>query len=165
MLAAHARRTAISSLRVQYLERKSRRRIASPKGLIDENAITAENYKQRNGVPRPVCGVAIPTLGTSCRRAPVRRHGNGNRHRSKRATKQRERMQQTFWCRCYSIISSARARIDGGTIKFSVFAVFRLITSSKVVGSWTGKSAGFVPARTLAMYLPAPRNASSRRGE
>src|SRR5271169_4111270 len=49
----------------------------------------------------------------------------------------------------YSITSSARARIDGGTVKPSALAVLRLTTSSKVVGCWTGRSAGFSPLRIL----------------
>jgi hypothetical protein len=43
--------------------------------------------------------------------------------------------------------SSARARIDGGIVSPSALAVFRLITSSKVVGFWTGRSAGLAPLR------------------
>ena len=42
----------------------------------------------------------------------------------------------------YSMTSSARARIDGGTVNPSAFAVFRLTTNSNIVGCWTGRSAG-----------------------
>src|SRR5882724_12562055 len=42
----------------------------------------------------------------------------------------------------YSITSSARLRIDGGTVRPRVLAVFRLTTSSKMADCWTGKSAG-----------------------
>ena len=45
----------------------------------------------------------------------------------------------------HSITSSARARIDGGTVRSSASAVFRLITRSKAVGCWTGRSAGLAP--------------------
>src|SRR6516225_9527699 len=45
----------------------------------------------------------------------------------------------------HSMTSSARTRIDGGTVRPSVLAVSRLMTSSKVVGCWTGRSAGFAP--------------------
>src|SRR6516164_8423824 len=48
---------------------------------------------------------------------------------------------------CYSITSSARARIEGGTVRPSAVAVLRLTTSSKVVGCWTGRSAGLAPLR------------------
>src|ERR1700730_10144615 len=49
----------------------------------------------------------------------------------------------------YSITSSARARIDGGTVSPSAWAVLRLTTSSNVVGCCTGRSAGFTPFRIL----------------
>src|SRR5262245_23505063 len=45
----------------------------------------------------------------------------------------------------YSITSSARASSDGGTVRFSTLAVFRLMTKSIFVACWTGKSAGFSP--------------------
>jgi hypothetical protein len=47
----------------------------------------------------------------------------------------------------HSITSSARARIAGGTVRPSALAVLRLTTSLKVVGCWTGRSAGFSPFR------------------
>ena len=47
----------------------------------------------------------------------------------------------------HSITSSARASIDGGMVRPSVLAVWRLTTSSKVVGCWTGRSAGLTPLR------------------
>ena len=56
----------------------------------------------------------------------------------------------------YSITSSARARIDGGTARPSALAVLRLMTSSNVVGCWTGRSAGLAPLRilpALAIYF------------
>ena len=43
----------------------------------------------------------------------------------------------------YSITSSARASIEGGTVRPSALAVFRLITSSYLVGACTGKLPGF----------------------
>ena len=49
--------------------------------------------------------------------------------------------------RCYSITSSARASNVGGTSSPRALAVFRLITSSYLVGCWTGNSAGFAPLR------------------
>ena len=49
----------------------------------------------------------------------------------------------------YSITSSARARRDCGTVRPSAWAVFRLMTSSKVVACWTGISAGLAPLRTF----------------
>jgi hypothetical protein len=44
----------------------------------------------------------------------------------------------------YSMTSSARARIDGGTARPSALAVLRLTTSLKTVGCWTGRSAGLI---------------------
>src|SRR5262249_54927621 len=45
--------------------------------------------------------------------------------------------------RPHSITSSARARRVAGTSRPSVLAVLRLMTSSNLVGCWTGMSAGF----------------------
>src|SRR5262249_5005474 len=47
----------------------------------------------------------------------------------------------------YSITSSARASSEGDTDRPSAFAVFRLITSSYLVGACTGRLAGFSPLR------------------
>ena len=47
----------------------------------------------------------------------------------------------------YSITSSARAESVGGISNPSVFAVFRLITNWKLIGSITGRSPGFSPLR------------------
>jgi hypothetical protein len=47
----------------------------------------------------------------------------------------------------YSIISSARASTDAGTVRLSALAVLRLMTSSYFVGACTGMSAGFSPLR------------------
>jgi hypothetical protein len=47
----------------------------------------------------------------------------------------------------YSITSSARASSEGGTVMPSTFAVLRLMTSSNLVGTWTGSSVGFSPLR------------------
>ena len=49
--------------------------------------------------------------------------------------------------RFYSITSSARARRLCGTSMPSVLAVLRLMTSSYLVDTCTGKSAGFSPLR------------------
>ena len=44
----------------------------------------------------------------------------------------------------YSISSSACASSDGGIVNPSAFTVFRLMTSSNLVGACTGKSRGLV---------------------
>src|SRR5262249_38016788 len=48
-----------------------------------------------------------------------------------------------------SINSSASDRNDAGIVNPSVFAVFRLMTSSNLVDSTTGRSAGTAPLRIL----------------
>src|SRR6516164_5253692 len=45
----------------------------------------------------------------------------------------------------YSMISSARERSEGGTVRPSALAVLRLITNSNLVTFCTGRSAGFRP--------------------
>src|SRR5215472_13489673 len=62
--------------------------------------------------------------------------------------------------RRYSITSSAPASSDCGTVSPSAFAVLRLMTSSYLVGAWTGNSAGFSPLRTRSTYAAARRNSS-----
>ena len=52
----------------------------------------------------------------------------------------------------YSITSSARASSCGEISRPSAFAVLRLITSSNLVGCWTGRSAGFSPLRMRVTY-------------
>jgi hypothetical protein len=47
----------------------------------------------------------------------------------------------------YSIASSAVASSEGGTSRSSILAVFKLTTSSNLVGNCTGRSAGFSPLR------------------
>ena len=49
----------------------------------------------------------------------------------------------------YSITSSARASSVAGTVSPSAFAVFRLMTSSNLVGCSIGRSAGLAPFRIL----------------
>src|SRR4029077_3124658 len=57
----------------------------------------------------------------------------------------------------HSITSSARASSVDGTSRPSSLAVFRLTTSSYLVGACTGKSAGFSPLRMRSTYLDARR--------
>jgi hypothetical protein len=56
----------------------------------------------------------------------------------------------SFAWRTHSITSSARARKDSGIARPMAFALFRLMTSSNLVGSSTGRSAGFAPFRILS---------------
>src|SRR4029450_2015905 len=52
--------------------------------------------------------------------------------------------------RRYSITSSARPSNDRGTVRPSALAVFRLMTSSYLVGACTERLAGFSPLRVRA---------------
>jgi hypothetical protein len=47
----------------------------------------------------------------------------------------------------YSITSSARSKIDCGTVRSSALAVLRLTTISNFTGNCTGRSPGFAPRR------------------
>src|SRR5215510_6976310 len=58
------------------------------------------------------------------------------------------------------ITSSARTRMDCGIVRPSAFAVFRLMTSSNLVGCSTGRSAGFAPFRILSTKIAARRQMS-----
>ena len=64
------------------------------------------------------------------------------RPRDRRAAEQRDELAPF-----HSITSSARASRVGGTSRPSALAVFRLMTSSYLVGACTGRSAGFSPLR------------------
>ena len=70
-------------------------------------------------------------------------------------------MQRSKWAR-YSITSSARPISIGGTSMPSALAVDRLMTSSNLVGCWTGKSAGLAPLRILCTYVAVCRDKSGR---
>ena len=64
----------------------------------------------------------------------------------------------------HRITSFAWKRMLGGIVRPSACAVFRLITSSNLVGCSTGSSAGFVPLRILSTKTAACRNESRRFG-
>jgi hypothetical protein len=61
----------------------------------------------------------------------------------------------------YSISSSASASNLSGTWRPSDLADLRLMTISNLVGSCTGKSAGFSPRRMRSVYFAALRNTSA----
>src|SRR5206468_10831408 len=85
------------------------------------------------------------------------RHSPGGRlagallraHRKRPRDRRTADTQNEIPARDHSIISSARRRIDCGTVMPSAFAVLRLITSSNLVGCCTGRSAGLAPVRIL----------------
>src|SRR6516225_1159561 len=68
------------------------------------------------------------------------------RPRCRRAAEQRDELPALYRCN-HSITSSARASSVAGSSRPSALAVFRLITSSYLVGACTGRSAGFSPLR------------------
>src|SRR5262249_21461394 len=68
---------------------------------------------------------------------------SGQRPRRRCAAEQRDELAAPY----HSITSSARERSVVGILMPNVLAVGRLMTSSKLVGSWTGISAGFSPLR------------------
>ena len=57
----------------------------------------------------------------------------------------------------HSITSSARVKNDSGIVKLSIFAVFRLNTSSNFVGCSTGISPGAIPRKILSTSSAARR--------
>src|SRR5437763_3823322 len=64
----------------------------------------------------------------------------------------------------HSITSSASASSLSGMARRSFLAVWRLITSSNLVGWMTGRLDGFAPAIILPAYTPIWRYASGRCG-
>src|SRR5262249_7088801 len=57
----------------------------------------------------------------------------------------------------HSITSSARSRMEGGSVMPSSFAVRRFATSWNRVGRSTGSSATLAPCRTLRAMIPTWR--------
>ena len=62
----------------------------------------------------------------------------------------------------YSMTWSARPSTDGGIVRPSALAVFKLMTNSNRVGCSTGRSAGFAPLRILSTKVAARRTKSRR---
>src|SRR5262245_26907978 len=80
------------------------------------------------------------------------------RHRPRRrAAEQRDERSPP-----HSITSSAVNKSGGGIVRPSVLAVFKLITSSYLVGCWKGRSPAFSPRRILSTYDAARRYCSTR---
>jgi hypothetical protein len=86
-------------------------------------------------------------LGRGAAEKPDHRHSRLLSANRQRPGDPRAGQQDQQVASVHSMTSSARARIDGGTVRPSALAVFRLTTSSKVVGCSTGRSAGLVPLR------------------
>src|SRR5262245_11714622 len=62
----------------------------------------------------------------------------------------------------HSNTSSARTRTDGGIAIPNALAVLAFTASSNLVGCSTGRSAGFMPLRTLTTIIPACRHIDVR---
>ena len=75
------------------------------------------------------------------------RTGRGARTRLREGTGIVDETIPAFSPSSHSMTSSARARSVGGTAMPSAFAVFRLMTSSNLVGASTGISLGLSPFR------------------
>ena len=101
-------------------------------------------------------GRRLPTfaLAASSQLSEVHRPSNHCRRHGKPVTLRRH-------ADYYSITSSAMTRSFRGTVRPSVFAVFRLITKSNFAGCSTGMSAGFSPLRMHATYA-LPRRRAAR---
>jgi len=153
---------------------KPRRRIAFSKAQDHASgiAITAGIYDGRNGVLGSQCTAAIRdwqsslwvktrhgVLKSQCRFTPKADIAERNRHVRfvpkadvLRCSKERR----------YSITSSARPSISGGTVRPNALAVLRLMISSNLVGAWIGRSAGLAPLRIRLMYSGTWRNCSTK---
>ena len=68
------------------------------------------------------------------------------RPRSRRAAEQGDELAAPD----HSITSSAIASTPGGMVRPSTLAVFKLMTSSNLVGKSTGRSPGFAPLMILS---------------
>ena len=92
------------------------------------------------------CHDARGISGRTAAEKPDHRHRRLLRARCerphRRAAEQRDELTSP-----HSITSSARASNDGGTVRPSVLAALRLITSTYLVGACTGRLAGFSPLR------------------
>src|SRR5262245_29396208 len=79
------------------------------------------------------------------------------RPRSRRAAEQRDELAPF-----HSMTSSAVASSEGGRMRSSMRAVWRLITNSSLDDCTTGRSSGLAPLRMRAAYRPSWRHASAR---
>src|SRR5262249_9377588 len=88
-----------------------------------------------------------PSLGVSLSAYVFTRHRRLLRARCARQRDRRAAEQRDELALVHSITSSAATCSVSGTLRPSVFAIFRLITSSNLVGCRTGNSAGLSPLR------------------
>ncbi len=144
-------------------EMKSRRLIASP-GRLEKVSYSSKPV-QRKGSAMSALGSSLPSGG----RPPHVRSGVDSGawsgpnptsvaghfrtpapHKNDRHSITSSARASRAGRRLYSITSSARASREGGIASPSVFAVFKLIANSNLVGCTTGKSEGLAPRKILA---------------
>src|SRR5262249_47406376 len=99
-----------------------------------------EAFTERGGHARG--GIGRPNADEADDRHRWLLRARRERPRRRRAANERDEL-----AALHSITSSARASRVGGTSMPSVLAVFKLMTSSYLVGACTGRSAGFSPRR------------------
>src|SRR5262249_38714982 len=92
-------------------------------------------FRQRCAVAQEPDNWSLPRLLRARRERP----------RCRRAAEQLDELPSL-----HSITSFANASSRSGTLRPSSFAVFRLITSSNLVGCWTGRSDALAPLRILS---------------
>jgi len=100
---------------------------------------------RRHGRSTSISGPAGPAVGTS-----------GSGQNLTHAVQQNRPL--------HSITSSARSKIDGGTVRPSALAVLRFTTISNLVGYCTGRSPGLSPRRMRSTQAAARRKLSVESG-
>ena len=103
---------------------------------------------------QPGSKAALTASKPGFRFAPISGHPPTNSAGPFRATT--GLMHRSSWRR-YSITSSARASNDCGIVISSALAVFKLMTSSNLVGACTGRSLGLSPFKIRSTYSAARR--------
>jgi hypothetical protein len=86
-----------------------------------------------------------PGLGSALAHRLARLRARHERPRTSRTTDKRDELGAA----AHSMTSSARIKIEAGTVNPSALAVLRLMNISNLVGCTTGKSAGFAPLSIL----------------
>ena len=131
-------------------ERRHRLRLLSAKSILQRDrppldiAELAQSFAERADTPNGLVDGAVTE--DAHRRDSGRLLGlSGERRGEETEGASDEGAPVHYW-----ITSSARASTDGGIVRPSALAVFRLITSSNFVGCSTGRSAGLAPLRILS---------------
>jgi hypothetical protein len=130
-------------------------------GLPPNDTRSSRSGRLRNRLPSILakCGCvgSIPLRRCAVQESDCR-HRRLLRVRRERPSHRRATDERNERASSHSITSSARCWSCTGTSNPRVFAVFRLITSSNLIGAWTGRSRGFPPRSTRSTYVAASRN-------